>query len=242
MQQICLYLFFFRPHVESLSSLSESCHNLRVFLRSGSILSSLSSLTEKPETSPKYKDTMIHNVRPFDRCCNVMRFLQECETANIKLKQLPGGQYYCSVFHFVCKSGWEGMLSVTDAACVTTAAEVYYYLNKWGGDDPPQDNRTVQKKTTTDTWKSHDRLPDEWAKWLKNFLWLDGKSTDEILNTLNPTTGKRNTNIQKLSLSASIYTLQDAIWTPQCLWSHKIHKCHISSIHWNYFSADVFTD
>lgn len=30
------------------------------------------------------------------------------------------------------------------------------------------------------------------------FLWLDGPSIDEILNTLNPTTGKRNTNIRKV--------------------------------------------
>jgi len=64
--------------------------------------------------------------------------------------------------------------------------------------DPPLDHRIVQKKTTTDTWKSRDRLTDKWAKWLQNFLMLDGPSIDEILNTLNPTTGKRNTNIREV--------------------------------------------
>lgn len=45
---------------------------------------------------------------------------------------------------------------------------------------------------------------------------------------------------EKLSLSVSIYLLQDAIWTVKCFQRHKIHKCHISSIYWNYCAGDVF--
>jgi len=135
------------------------------------------------------------------------------------------------------------MLSVTEAACVTTAAEVYYYLNKGGGGMTHHWTTELYRRRSQQT---HENLmTDLWMSEPNDYKIFWGWMVRQLTRYLILLTLQLVKEIliyKKLSLSASIYPLQDAIWTLKCFGRHKIHKCHISSIHWNYCAGDVFTD
>jgi len=135
------------------------------------------------------------------------------------------------------------MLSVTDAACVVTAADVYYYLNKggWGWPTTGPKNCTEDHNTHLKISTDSDLRMSEPNDYKIFCCWMVHELMRySILLPLQLL--KEILTYKKLSLSVSIYPLQDAIWTMKWFWRHKTHKCHISSIHWNYCAGDVFTD